>query len=135
MDNNGTKIGYTMAELVKAHPSITARTVRYYVNQGLLPKPTGKNRYATYLPLHLRLLQQIKTMQEGGLSLDEIRVRLQEQMPPAPPQEPCPWIRLRLTENVEVQVRMDLTPKERLKIEGALKTFQEALVKEEQTNE
>jgi DNA-binding transcriptional MerR regulator len=52
---------------------VSRRTVRYYVQEGLLPAPEGAGRGAHYGPRHLDRLLAVKSMQEGGLSLDEVR--------------------------------------------------------------
>jgi DNA-binding transcriptional MerR regulator len=52
---------------------VSRRTVRYYVQEGLLPAPEGAGRGAHYGPRHLDQLLAVKAMQERGLSLDEVR--------------------------------------------------------------
>jgi DNA-binding transcriptional MerR regulator len=52
---------------------VTRRTVRYYVQQGLLQAPLGVGRGRHYGPEHLARLEQVKALQERGLSLDEVR--------------------------------------------------------------
>lgn len=52
---------------------VSRRTVRYYVQEGLLPPPLGVGRGRHYGPEHLRRLVQVKTLQEAGRSLDEVR--------------------------------------------------------------
>jgi DNA-binding transcriptional MerR regulator len=57
---------------------VTPRTIRYYVELGLLPPPTGTGNRAMYSQEHLHRLMTIKKLQMGRLSLDEIRVYLAE---------------------------------------------------------
>lgn len=52
---------------------VTRRTVRYYVQEGLLPAPRGVGRGRHYGPEHLERLLAVKAMQERGESLDSIR--------------------------------------------------------------
>jgi DNA-binding transcriptional MerR regulator len=54
---------------------VTRRTIRYYVEIGLLPPPEGAGKAAVY-PQHLERLETIKALQGYRLSLDEIRDRL-----------------------------------------------------------
>lgn len=56
---------------------VTARTVRYYVQQGLLPSP-GLGAGARYGEGHLARLRLIRRMQAEHLPLAEIRRRLEE---------------------------------------------------------
>src|SRR4029450_5566499 len=52
---------------------VSRRTVRYYVQEGLLPPPLGVGRGNHYGPDHLDRLLRVKELQERGRSLDEIR--------------------------------------------------------------
>jgi DNA-binding transcriptional MerR regulator len=75
---------------------VTTRTIRYYVEQGVLPPP-GYGRPAEYTEEHVERLVLIKKLKEQYLPLDEIRDTLQrltldevEQLisdPTNPPQE------------------------------------------------
>ena len=49
------------------------RTVRYYIQQGLVDRPIGEKRAAYYTALHLEQLLSIRKWQRAGLSLDRIR--------------------------------------------------------------
>ncbi len=52
---------------------VSRRTVRYYVQEGLIPPPDGLGRGNHYGPEHLEALLRVKAMQEGGHTLDDIR--------------------------------------------------------------
>lgn len=56
--------------------SVTRRTIRYYVEIGLLPPPAGAGKAAVYGQDHLERLETIKALQGYRLSLEEIRDRL-----------------------------------------------------------
>ena len=49
------------------------RTVRYYIQQGLVDRPVGEKRAAYYTAAHLDQLLTIRKWQHAGLSLDRIR--------------------------------------------------------------
>jgi DNA-binding transcriptional MerR regulator len=55
---------------------VSRRTVRYYVQEGLLPAPLGLGRGSHYGPAHLEQLLKVKAMQEAGRTLDEIKQAL-----------------------------------------------------------
>jgi len=55
---------------------VTPRTVRYYVQQGLLPSPGARGPGARYDRGHLNRLQLIRRLQREHLPLAEIRARL-----------------------------------------------------------
>jgi DNA-binding transcriptional MerR regulator len=52
---------------------VSRRTVRYYVQEGLLPTPFGIGRGNHYGPEHLDQLLRVRSLQEAGHTLDEIR--------------------------------------------------------------
>src|SRR5262245_11949112 len=55
---------------------VSRRTVRYYVQEGLLPAPLGLGRGNHYGPAHLEQLLKVKAMQEAGRTLEEIKYAL-----------------------------------------------------------
>jgi DNA-binding transcriptional MerR regulator len=89
---------------------VTRRTVRYYVQRGLLPMPLGTGRGPHYTPTHLERLMHIRQMQETGVPLGEIAARLDgvHQTPvsiPEVPPERSTWLRFVLADGVELHVR------------------------------
>src|SRR5450759_2104993 len=86
---------WCIGELAKL-ADVTPRTVRYYVELGLLPPPEGLGRGAGYGQEHLDRLLVIKRLQADRFSLDEVReqlatfapattTRLASETAPAPP--------------------------------------------------
>ncbi|MFF9866982.1 MULTISPECIES: MerR family transcriptional regulator [unclassified Streptomyces] len=51
----------------------TTRTLRYYESRGLLPARRAENGHRTYDEDDLRLLRQIRTLQDFGFDLEETR--------------------------------------------------------------
>jgi len=51
---------------------VPARTIRFYIQKGLLAGPEGEKRGAWYSAEHLSDLLRIRKWQEAGLSLDAI---------------------------------------------------------------
>src|SRR5918912_244728 len=100
---------YGIAELADL-AGVTRRTVRYYVQRGLLPTPLGTGRGPHYTPAHLERLIHIRRLQEAGVALAEIAARLD-----GVPQTPAPalgglperstWMRFVLADGVELHVR------------------------------
>lgn len=66
------EVRYAVGELAELG-GVSRRTVRYYVQEGLLPPPLGIGRGNHYGPEHLQQLLRVRAMQEAGRSLDEIR--------------------------------------------------------------
>lgn len=93
---------------------VSRRTVRYYVQEGLLPTPHGVGRGNHYGPEHLEQLLKVKTLQEGGRSLDEIRralnhkSRSRDHVESAPAPERSVWRRITVAPGVELHVSGDV---------------------------
>lgn len=56
-----------------ARAGTTTRTLRYYEARGLLPARRAVNGYRTYDESDLKLLRQIRTLQDFGFDLEETR--------------------------------------------------------------
>ncbi|WP_037683310.1 MerR family transcriptional regulator [Streptomyces griseus] len=56
-----------------ARAGTTTRTLRYYESRGLLPARRDDQGYRSYDERDLRLLQQIRTLQDFGFDLEETR--------------------------------------------------------------
>jgi DNA-binding transcriptional MerR regulator len=66
---------YKLDDLAR-EAQVPARTVRYYVQRGLLPAPDFRGKDTTYGDDHLLRLLAIKKLQQAHLPLDEIQVRV-----------------------------------------------------------
>ena len=63
---------YTIGELAEA-AGVTARTIRYYTAEGLLPPPETQGKYARYSADHRNRLALIALLKDAYLPLHEIR--------------------------------------------------------------
>jgi DNA-binding transcriptional MerR regulator len=117
---------YGIEELA-ALGGVTRRTVRYYVQAGLIPTPLGVGRGRHYGKEHLVKLQAVKALQEQGRTLDEVRDEL-ERGPgrrrrtealsrPEPQVERSAWTRVEVVPGVELHVSAErrLPPPGRLR--------------------
>ena len=117
---------YTVGELAE-RGGVSRRTVRYYVQEGLIPPPHGLGRGAHYDEEHLARLLEVKGLQEQSLSLTKIREVLRRPRArgraadaptetgrflasrslswPAPGRPPSHWTRLELLPGIELQVQ------------------------------
>lgn len=88
------------------------RTVRYYIQKGLLARPEGEKRGAHYLSSHLDTLLRIRQLTEAGISLERIREVLSGE-PPAVPPRPQAFgavevrSHIRIAPGIELQVSPD----------------------------
>ncbi len=81
---------FSLDELCKL-AALPVRTVRYYIQIGLLSRPEGEKRGAHYLPRHLDQLLRIRQLSDAGVSLERIREVLhggEAQPVPARPRAP-----------------------------------------------
>ena len=65
------------------------RTIRYYIEEGLVGRPVGEKRTAYYTARHLEQLLTIRKWQSAGLSLERIRELLSEPDARDPPAAPA----------------------------------------------
>jgi DNA-binding transcriptional MerR regulator len=96
------------------------RTVRYYIQIGLVDRPEGVGKGAYYTERHAEQLIAIRKWSEAGLSLERIRQILEGAQAPiaAPPRKPgtvevCSH--LVVTDGVEIQLepgRAGMTPEQ-----------------------
>jgi hypothetical protein len=105
---------YNIDELAEL-AGVSRRTVRYYVQVGLLAPPLGVGRGPHYDQSHLNRLIEVKAQQVLGLSLDDIRARRIPGPQPAVRLSPVPraalrgtWTRLELIPGVELHVAHDV---------------------------
>ena len=66
------------------------RTVRYYIQLGLVSRPVGETRAAKYTEEHLRQLVHIKQLLADGVSLERIKEILSGEDSPVPPRSRKP---------------------------------------------
>mgnify|MGYP006092772557 CR=1 FL=1 len=62
---------YSLQEISKL-ADLPARTIRYYIQKGLVDKPDGARKTASYGQLHLEQLMTVKRLSDSGLSLAAI---------------------------------------------------------------
>jgi len=88
------------------------RTIRYYIQLGLLARPVGEGRAAHYITGHLERLLEIKKLSTAGVALDRIRDILAGAEAPVPPRPRAPG-------TVEVRSHIFLAPGVELQINPA----------------
>ncbi|HVL23737.1 MAG TPA: helix-turn-helix domain-containing protein [Thermomicrobiales bacterium] len=105
-------VRYTLSDLER-ETGVNARTIRYYIAEGLLQPAYGRGPSATYDADHLLRLRVIQRLKDDRLSLRDIKERLSHmtpedvavmlkiQMQPAAET----WRRYALHEDLEVLVR------------------------------
>ena len=117
------------------------RTVRYYIQLGLVDRPEGETRAARYFPRHVEQLLQIRKWTDAGVSLERIRELLAGEAPPVPPRPRSPgtvevWSHLVVADGVELTLeptRAGLSPEAaRALFTGVLALYRDILNKGQQ---
>jgi DNA-binding transcriptional MerR regulator len=89
------------------------RTVRYYVQLGLVDRPEGETRAARYSRRHLEQLLQIRQLSESGVSLERIGEVMGGASPPLPPRARAPGsVQVRSHVWVAPGVELQIDPEE-----------------------
>jgi DNA-binding transcriptional MerR regulator len=106
---------------IAALAELPRRTVRYYIQTGLVDRPQGIAKGAFYTQRHVEQLLLIRKWQLAGLSLERIGELLRQQdsgpLPPAPrrPGTVEVWSHLVVADGVELTLepgRAGLTPEQ-----------------------
>ena len=110
------------------------RTVRYYMQMGLVDRPIGETRAAHYLTAHLDQLLKVKQLTDAGISLERIaEIQNGEELPvPAKPRKPGD-IQVRSHVHVAPGIELQISPEEadmspeqiRALVKAVMKTIQE----------
>ena len=98
---------YAVGDLARL-AGVSRRTIRYYVQEGLIPQPLGLGRGNHYGQEHLDRILRVKAMQEAGQRLEDIRRALRRNATVTAATEMAPdrslWRRLTLAPGVELHV-------------------------------
>ena len=111
---------FTLDEIA-ALTELPRRTVRYYIQSGLIDRPQGVGKGAYYTQRHVEQLLLVRKWQLAGLSLERIGELLRQQgagpLPPTPrrPGTVEVWSHLVVAEGIEITLepgRAGLTPEQ-----------------------
>jgi DNA-binding transcriptional MerR regulator len=113
---------------------IPKRTVRYYVENGVVDRPEGVKKGAYYTQKHVEQLLEIKKWQKAGLSLERIKSLFDDEaggapVPPLKRRQPGDvdvWSHIYIQDGVELIVeprRSGLSPEQVSRISQALQSL------------
>jgi DNA-binding transcriptional MerR regulator len=114
---------YTIDELCDL-TGFSRRTIRYYVQEGVIDPPAGRGRGGFYNDSHLQKLQQIKSLQEKGMSLIAIGKYLNQGKIEEPELLRNVWAEYEIIPGLEIRVRRDVEEQIQKKILDILKIAQ-----------
>ena len=75
---------FSLQEL-SALTDVSLRTIRYYVQLGLVDKHEGDRKHARYTQKHLDQILQVRGLADQGTSLERIKQLVHGLTPPPPP--------------------------------------------------
>ena len=110
------------------------RTVRYYMQMGLVDRPIGETRAAHYLAAHLDQLLKVKQLSDAGISLERIaEIQNGQELPvPAKPKKPGDIqvkSHVHVAPGIELQIspeEADMSPEQiRALVKAVMKTIQD----------
>ena len=110
------------------------RTVRYYMQMGLVNRPIGETRAAHYLTAHLDQLLKVKQLTDAGISLERIADIQNGEELPVPPKPRKPGdIQVRSHVHVAPGIELQISPEEadmspeqiRALVKAVMRTIQE----------
>lgn len=109
--------------------NLPPRTIRFYIQEGVVDRPEGVRRGAWYHQGHLEQLLAIRRWQAAGLTLERIRELVRrrtddDDVPPAPrrPGDVEVWSHVALAEGLELLIepgRAGLTPEQLRRLAAA----------------
>ncbi len=96
---------FSIAELEEA-TGVPRRTIRFYINEGLVPPAIGQGRSSSYDRTHVQSLTLAKELRAQNLSIDEIRKLMAAEATPQPQEVPGDtWSRFALHPDLEIHLR------------------------------
>ena len=104
-------------EELSSQLAMSKRTIRFYIQQGLVDRPEGQKRGSYYVECHLLQLRNIQQWQQAGYSLERIRECHEQGLTPADTLPPkgnhgivaSVWSRLNIIDGLELNINPALT--------------------------
>jgi|CryGeyStandDraft_6_1057127.scaffolds.fasta_scaffold181885_1 DNA-binding transcriptional MerR regulator len=121
------KENYRIEQLVDL-TGLSRRSIRYFVQKGLIKPPTGRGRGAFYDDDHLKTIREIRSLRDKGLRLSKIREKLKSQTPGK-------WTRYELTPGLEIHINCDLEKQRGMNMPGIIKVLKIFCLQEEERDE
>ncbi len=92
------------------------RTIRYYIQEGLLDPPPGRGRGGFYYDSHFNRLLEIKSFQDKGLKLAAIKEIIKKDEKTEITGDREIWVKYPVRPGVEIHISRELEDRDRKKI-------------------
>jgi len=127
------KTKYTIEQLGEL-TGFTRRTIRYYVQEGLIDPPAGRGRGGFYYDSHVQQLLRIKSFQEKGIGITAMVSLMKNEAPePVLPSREV-MIRYEILPGIEINISREMEIKEPKKVLEIIR-IAKSIVKGEMNNE
>ena len=127
------KTKYTIEQLGEL-TGFTRRTIRYYVQEGLIDPPAGRGRGGFYYDSHVQQLLRIKSFQERGIGITAMVSLMKNEAPePVLPSREV-MIRYEILPGIEINISREMEIKEPKKVLEIIR-IAKSIVKGEMNNE
>ena len=114
---------YTIDDLCDL-TGFSRRTIRYYVQEGIIGPPAGRGRGGFYYDSQLQKLLQIKSLQDKGMGLTAIGKYLNQEKIEEPVVRRHVWVEYEIIPGIEIHVRRDVEERLQKKVLDILKVAQ-----------
>ena len=109
---------------------VPKRTVRYYMQIGLVDRAIGETRAAHYTGRHLHQLLRIRELSAAGISLERIRAVLQGDDAPVPVRSRAPGaIEVRTHVHVAPGIELQIAPEDAQLAPERLQAFVQSVLR------
>lgn len=125
---------YTIDEL-QSLTGFSRRTIRFYIVEGLVEPPEGGGRGSFYRDSHLNKLMQIKSLQQRGMRLEDIREYFRTAAPEKPVNVGQLWVKYEIVPGFEMNVSRDLDESRRHAIDELIRIASRLMRREGGDNE
>jgi DNA-binding transcriptional MerR regulator len=102
---------YTIEELSEL-TGYTRRTIRYYIQQGLLEPPAGRGRGGFYNDSHVSKLREIRAQQEKGIKLAALLEQSKPGTDAALEYDRELWVRYPVIPGIEIHIQRHVEERE-----------------------
>ncbi|MGD9899380.1 MAG: MerR family transcriptional regulator [Calditrichaceae bacterium] len=88
------------------------RTIRYYIQQGLLEPPAGRGRGGFYYDSHVQKLHEIRANQEQGIKLAAMQELSKTDLENSPESIRDIWVRYQIIPGIEIHIKRSVEERE-----------------------
>lgn len=124
---------YTIEELGEI-TGFTRRTIRYYVQEGLIEPPAGRGRGGFYYDSHVQQLLRIRSFQEKGIGINAMLSMMEEEKNETLLPSRQVMVRYEIVPGIEINVSREIETKEPKKILELIR-IAKSIAREEIENE